>query len=110
VKHSAPLADRPLAEVAREAVERGGADGLVVSGPATGTAVDRDRLERVATVADETGVPLVVGSGVRPDTVGDLFDVADAAIVGTALKEADEVTAPVDRARVERLVAAARGE
>jgi membrane complex biogenesis BtpA family protein len=110
VKHSAPLADRPLTEVARETVERGGADGLVVSGPATGTAVDRDRLERVATVADETGVPLVVGSGATPETVGTLLGIADAAIVGTALKAAGEVTAPVDRTRVEQLVAAARGK
>jgi membrane complex biogenesis BtpA family protein len=110
VKHSAPLADRSLAEVARETVERGGADGLVVSGNATGAAVDRDRLERVAAVTDETGVPLVVGSGATPETVGPLLDTADAAIVGTALKRGGEVTAPVDRARVERLVAAARGE
>jgi membrane complex biogenesis BtpA family protein len=109
VKHSAPLGDRPLAEVAREAVERGGAGGLVVSGPATGEPVDTARLERVATVTGETGVPLIVGSGTTPETVADLLDVADAAIVGTALKQAGEVTAPVDRARVERLVAAARG-
>ncbi|WP_254822129.1 BtpA/SgcQ family protein [Haloglomus halophilum] len=108
VKHSAPLADRPLAEVARETVERGGADGLVVSGPATGTGADRDRLERVAAVAHETGVPLVVGSGTTPETVAELLEVADSAIVGTALKAGSEVTAPVDRERVERLVAAAR--
>ncbi|WP_276261299.1 BtpA/SgcQ family protein [Haloglomus litoreum] len=108
VKHSAALGDRPLDEVARETVERGGAGGLVVSGPATGEPVDTERLERVAAVADETGVPLVVGSGTTPATVADLLGVADAAIVGTALKQAGKVTAPVDRARVERLVAAAR--
>lgn len=110
VKHSAPLAERPLAEVARETVERGGADGLVVSGPATGRPVNRGRLERVATVADETGVPLVVGSGVTPGTVTELLAVADACIVGTALKSGGETTAPVERTRVERFVAAARGD
>jgi membrane complex biogenesis BtpA family protein len=109
VKHSAPLGDRPVDEVARETVERGGADGLVVSGPATGEPVDTARLERVASVTAATGVPLVVGSGTTPETVAELLDVADAAVVGTALKQAGEVTAPVDRARVERLVAAARG-
>jgi membrane complex biogenesis BtpA family protein len=108
VKHSAPLADRPLPAEAREAVERGGADGLVVSGPATGEAVDRGRLERVAAVAGETGVPLVVGSGVTPDSVAQLLDIADTVIVGTALKRGGEVTAPVDRERVADLVAAAR--
>ncbi|PSP97624.1 phosphorybosylanthranilate isomerase [Halobacteriales archaeon QS_4_70_19] len=109
VKHSAPLADRPVVAEAREAIERGGADGLVVSGPATGAPVDTARLEEVAGVADETGVPLVVGSGVTPDSVGDILDVADAVVVGTALKRDDDVTAPVDGDRVERLVAAAPG-
>ena len=107
VKHSASLAERPLAEVARETVERGGADGLVVSGPATGKSVNRGRLERIATVADETGVPLVVGSGVTPGTVTELLTVADACIVGTALKRGGETTAPVDHERVAELVAAA---
>ncbi|WP_394338463.1 BtpA/SgcQ family protein, partial [Halorubrum halodurans] len=37
--------------------------------------------------------PVFVGSGVRPDTVGDLLDVADGVIVGTALKEGGETTA-----------------
>lgn len=108
VKHSAPLAERSLAEVARETVERGGADGLIVSGPATGKSVNRGRLERVATVAEEIGVPLVVGSGVTPGTVADLLAVADACIVGTALKRDGETTAAVDRDRVSELVAAAR--
>ena len=35
VKHSAPLAARPLDDEARELVERGGADGLIVTGPST---------------------------------------------------------------------------
>ncbi|MFB6206602.1 MAG: BtpA/SgcQ family protein [Haloglomus sp.] len=110
VKHSAPLSDRPLDAAAREAAERGGADALVVSGASTGESVDADRLESVAAVADATGVPLVVGSGVTPETVPELLDVADAAVVGTALKEDGVVTAPVDRKRVERLVAAARAD
>jgi membrane complex biogenesis BtpA family protein len=110
VKHSAALAERPLPSVAREAVERGGADGLVVSGPATGAAVDRERLATVGTVAAETGVPLVVGSGVTPDTVGEVLDIADAVIVGTALKRGGDPTAPVERERVARLVAAARDD
>jgi hypothetical protein len=110
VKHSAPLADRPLAAVARETVERGGADGLVVSGPATGERVDTGRLATVATVAEETGVPLVLGSGVTPGTVGELLHLADAAIVGTALKAGDDVTAPVEESRVRELVAAARDD
>jgi len=53
-------------------------------------------------------VPLLVGSGVTAETVAELLSVADGAIVGTAVKRGDDVRNPVDRGRVERLVAAAR--
>jgi hypothetical protein len=72
--------------------------------------VDTGRLATVATVAEETGVPLVLGSGVTPGTVGELLHLADAAIVGTALKAGDDVTAPVEESRVRELVAAARDD
>ena len=108
VKHSAPLADRPIDELLGELVERGGADAVVVSGPGTGTAVDSTFLDRVVECRDARGldVPVVVGSGVTPETIPDVLSLADGAIVGTALKQGGETTAPVDEAAVERLVAA----
>jgi len=51
-------------------------------------------------------VPLLVGSGVTPETAAELLSVADALIVGTALKRDGDVNAPVDPERVRRLVAA----
>src|SRR2546430_16123229 len=48
-----------------------------------------------------------VGSGVTLETVAELLSVADGAIVGTAVKQGGDVRNPVDRGRVERLVAAA---
>jgi predicted TIM-barrel enzyme len=53
-------------------------------------------------------VPILVGSGVTRENVSDLFDVADGAIVGTALKVDGETTNPVDTDRVSALVDAAR--
>jgi hypothetical protein len=109
VKHSAALGEpRPLAEQAEEALGRGLADGLVVSGPGTGEPVDVEALETVAAVAATHGAPLFVGSGVTESTVSDLLAVADGAIVGTALKRGAETTAPVDRDRVDALTGAAR--
>jgi predicted TIM-barrel enzyme len=128
VKHSAPLArrdapreasgerrdpraaDRPLdAEAVAEPVERGLADGIVVSGAGTGHEVDADHLDAAAAARDEAGLdaPIFVGSGVTPGNVADLLDVADGVIVGTALKEGGETTAPVSEQRVAELVAAA---
>lgn len=109
VKHAAPLADRGLATEIGETVERGRADGVVVSGPVTGEATPLERIRSARDAVDglPSPPPLFVGSGVTPETVGEVLSVADGAIVGTALKEGGETTAPVDRDRVERLVAAA---
>ncbi|MFC3478022.1 BtpA/SgcQ family protein [Halobacterium litoreum] len=110
VKHSAPLAERPLTEEVAELVERGHADGLVASGAGTGHETDRDHLEAVVAARDELGVdaPVFVGSGVTQSTVGETLALADGVIVGTALKEDGETTAPVDEARVRDLVESAR--
>jgi hypothetical protein len=111
VKHSAPLAAGDFdAEAVAEGVERGLADGLVVSGVGTGHAVDLDHLRGVVARRDRlgTGVPVLVGSGVTSESVGEILEVADGVIVGTALKT-DGVTAnPVDERRVRSLVEAAR--
>ncbi|WP_049900406.1 BtpA/SgcQ family protein [Halococcus agarilyticus] len=108
VKHSAPLAERPLEESLGDLVERGGADGVVVSGAGTGESVDTDLLARVVDCRDDRGfdVPVLIGSGVTPATASDLLELADGAIVGTALKQGEETTSPVDEAAVERLVRA----
>jgi membrane complex biogenesis BtpA family protein len=103
VKHSAPLADRPLAERVADAVERGLADGLVVSGPATGEPADADALRAVADAAP-AGTPVLLGSGVAHENARDLLAVADGAIVGTAFKRDGETTNPVAESRVRRLL------
>ncbi len=112
VKHSAPLGgasgERGVAgDGVDDLVDRGLADGVIVSGPRTGEAVETDRLEAVAERCAERGVPLYVGSGVTPETAPELLSVADGVIVGTALKRGGETTAPVEEARVRRLVDAA---
>jgi membrane complex biogenesis BtpA family protein len=53
VKHSAPVGDRDVAAVAEETIDRGLADGLIVSGPATGEAADADELRAVVEARDE---------------------------------------------------------
>ncbi|MFB6107682.1 MAG: BtpA/SgcQ family protein [Haloplanus sp.] len=112
VKHSAPLGgdagddEDPAARAVADVVGRGLADGVVVSGSRTGEAVDPDRLDAVAAACDRAGVPLFVGSGVTPETVGEVLAVADGVVVGTALKRDGETGEPVDEDRVRRLVAA----
>ncbi len=108
VKHSAPLADRPPAEVVGDTVERGLADGVVVSGAGTGRAVDTDHVSRVAGASERLdGAPVFVGSGVTADSIGELLRLADGVIVGTALKRHGETTYPVDERRVSEIIEAA---
>jgi membrane complex biogenesis BtpA family protein len=105
-KHAVTLGAVEIEQEARDVVHRGLADAVIVSGKTTGQAASLADLKRVRGAVPDT--PLVVGSGVTADNVAEIFSLADAAIVGTSLKRDGDVTAPVDRARVRRLVAAAR--
>lgn len=104
-KHSAPLgAPRPLTEEVADLVHRGMADAVVVSGAATGRAVDPDELRTVAAAAGDA--PVVVGSGVTADNIGTYRALAGGWIVGTGIKRNGRVGEPVDEQRVRRLVEA----
>lgn len=106
VKHAAPLAPRPLADQAEDAVERGLAGAVIVSGRATGQATAVADLTAVRRALPTT--PLYVGSGATASQMNDLLRWADGVIVGTAAKRDGHVANPVDAARVRTLVDAAR--
>lgn len=111
VKHATPLGpptSTTIEDAARDAVERGLADGLIVTGTGTGRAADLDDARRVRAVLPD--VPLLVGSGVGLDTLRETLAVADGVIVGTALKVGGATAAPVDPERVRRFVATAKGD
>ncbi len=101
VKHSAPLAKRPLQEEVSEIIERGGADAIIVSGSETGTAVDMAELKEVRSASGK--VPVIVGSGVTADSLAQLRPYADGFIVGTSIKCDGRVANAVDSARVSEL-------
>lgn len=106
VKHAEPLGRRPIAESAEDAVARGLAGAVIVTGRSTGQPVSLADLGSVREAVPETA--LYVGSGATPERVGELLSVADGVIVGTAAKRAGVVTNPVEVGRVRRLVEAAR--
>lgn len=104
VKHSAPLVPRPLEDEVHELVERGGADGLIVTGSRTGAAVDLQTLAVVRAAAPRC--PVLVGSGVTAENAAQLASLADGLIVGTALKAKGQVAGPVRPRRVRHLLEA----
>jgi membrane complex biogenesis BtpA family protein len=106
VKHALPPPGLTLEQAAADTWERGGADGLVVTGAATGRETSLDDLRRVKAAAP--GAPVYAGSGVTAESVAAVLRVADGVIAGTALKRDGLVAAPVDPARARAFVAAAR--
>lgn len=100
VKHAAPLGPVDLVQSAQDAVHRGGASALIVSGTGTGAPTDPERVAALRRAVP--GTPVVVGSGTTADNLRRLG--ADACIVGTALKRDGRVDLELARA-----VVAARG-
>ena len=101
---AAPLAPRPLAEVARSVVFSSSPDALCVSGPITGQPVNASSLAEVAAAVRETGVPVLVNTGFRAANAAELLQHADGAIVGSSLKTDGVTWNPVDPARVKELM------
>ena len=99
VKHAAPLLVRPIAEAALDAVERGLADVLIVSGTRTGRPATAEDVQRVRAVG-----PTLIGSGLTPDNAPDLLPCADGAIVGTYFRVDGSIANPVDPGRVDRFM------
>lgn len=106
VKHAIPVGQQDIALAAKDAAYRGLADGLIVSGPATGVAPDPDELERVREAVPDRR--LLVGSGASEHNVRSLLAVASGVIVGSALKPGQDPTVPIDAALARAFVKAAR--
>jgi membrane complex biogenesis BtpA family protein len=101
---AAPIAPRPLAEVARSVVFSSMPDALCVSGPITGQPADASGLADVAQAVRGSGVPVLINTGFRASNAGELLQFADGAIVGSSLKTDGVTWNPVDQARVRELM------
>lgn len=102
-KHSAHAltADVDIVETAR-AAEFFLADGVIVTGVASGQPADASEVEAVA---GAVSVPVLVGSGITAANLA-RYAAADAFIVGSWLKRDGLWTNPLDPARLEALVRA----
>jgi len=103
VKHAVPPPGLDVADAARDAFGRGLADGLIVSGAATGEEPDPARVLAVKAAVPEA--PVWIGSGLTPANAVSLLAAADGAIVGSALMEGGIAGRRVDPARVRDFMA-----
>jgi hypothetical protein len=102
VKHGAHAitADRSIAELARD-VEFFDADVVIATGQRTG---DAATLEEIREIKEATTLPVVVGSGVSVENVGDVLQAADGAIIASSLKRDGVWWNEVDPRRVAAFV------
>lgn len=101
---TAYLGQRSLADITKSTVFNTKPDAICVSGLTAGAATDTAALKVVKENAGET--PVIVNTGVRADTVEMQLSIADAAIVGTALKVDGKFENPSDASRVAELMEA----
>lgn len=101
VKHAEPLGDTGIGDTARETIERGLADAVIVSGIGTGFATDFGDVELVRRALPHGRI--LIGSGINTHNVGEYMRHADGFIVGSSLKFNGRLSAHVDQKRVAAL-------
>lgn len=104
-KHSshAITADLDIGRTAQAAAFFG-ADAVVVTGPITGEAASIEDIREVAAAVE---LPVAIGSGVTPDNLPAFWDLVDAFIVGSYIKQGGQWHHPPDPDRVKTLLRAA---
>jgi uncharacterized protein len=101
VKHAVPLGNWTIEDAARDTVERGLADALIVSGSGTGMPTDLEDVQRVRRTTPATKI--LLGSGVTLENIDQFLPLADGFIVGSSLKLRGKLANPVDPKRVAAL-------
>ncbi|HEY0210388.1 BtpA/SgcQ family protein [Acerihabitans sp.] len=106
VKHGshAIVADRSIQELTRD-VDFFQADAVIATGQRTG---DSATLEEIDEIRSATALPLLVGSGVTADNVGQILQRTQGVIVASTLKVGGVWWNEVEPARVKHFMAAAR--
>ena len=102
VKHGHGFVSGPLAEEVLDLVERGLADGVLVTGSRTGMAASLDEVQEAVMAA--LRVPVWVASGITAANATEYLDAgARGLIVGTSIKRGGRAEAAVDRSRAREL-------
>jgi len=102
VKHARPLSSPNLTTAVQETIQRGLADGVILSGWATGSPPNLDDLELASTAAK--GTPVFIGSGASWENIPQLIQAADGVIVSSSLKRRGQIEQPIDPNRVSQFV------
>ena len=106
VKHARPLGTPNLTTAVKDTIERGLADGVILSGWATGSPPTQEDLELASAAAGDT--PVFIGSGANWENISRLMQAADGVIVSSSLKRQGKISETIDPIRVSQFVEAAK--
>ena len=106
VKHARPLGTPNLTIAVQDTIHRGLADGVILSGWATGSPPNKEDLELASAAAGDT--PVFIGSGANWENISQLMEAADGVIVASSLKRKGKITETIDPIRVSQFVEAAK--
>ena len=101
------IGQRTPAQVARSTAVSSLPDAILVSGAMAGAEPGLRTVQEVREAVPE-GIPVLLNTGARADTIARYLAVCDGCIVGSDLKIDGYTWNPVDRERARRFVAAAR--
>lgn len=104
VKHARPLGSPNLTTAVQETIDRGLADGVILSGWATGSPPSLEDLELAKAAAKDT--PVFIGSGANWENISQLIQSADGVIVASSLKRKGNITQAIDPIRVRQFMEA----
>ena len=104
VKHASPVGEIDITTAVEDTIHRGLADGIILSGLATGKSPDTQELKAARAAAGKT--PVLIGSGADAYNIDKLIRFADGAIVSSSLKRKGKIDQPIDPIRVREFVTA----
>jgi len=104
VKHAQPLGNPDVKTAVQETIQRGLADGVILSGGMTGSPPSLADLQVAKAAAGET--PVLIGSGADWDNIPQLICHADGVIVSSSLKRKGDIQQPIDPIRARQFVTA----
>ena len=96
-KHASPISKRDFLEECRDALYRGSADAIIITGTRTGVPPRKEDLVRLK---EHNLEPILIGSGLNADNCQKFLQYADGAIVGSFFKRDGDISQPVDLERV----------
>lgn len=102
VKHASPLGTFKLEEAAKNALERGKADAVILSGKETGKLMAKEKLIEFV---NATKIKPIMGSGVSTENVEDIFPYISGAIIGSSLKiDPSNLHSPLDIEKASKIM------